>query len=54
MREDDARAIIYSRTPIDYIIQTYHIGAGAWEFVGKAGNDILTYRVYNDGSVTER
>jgi hypothetical protein len=54
MSEIDARTIIYSRTPIDYITHTYKLGNGAWEFAGKAGEDILTFRVYQDGSVTER
>ena len=54
MTENEARMVIYSRTPIDYIIKTIRLSSGDWEFMGKAGEDVLTFRVHKNGSVTER
>ena len=54
MTENEARMMIYSRTPIEHIIKTIHLGSGDWEFMGKTGEDVLTFRVYKNGSVTER
>lgn len=54
MTENEARMMIYSRTPIEYIIKTIHLDSDDWEFVGKAGEDVLTFRVYKNGSITER
>jgi hypothetical protein len=43
MSEIDARTIIYSRTPIDYITHTYKLGNGAWEFAGESRRRYLDF-----------
>ena len=45
--------LVYQNTPIDTIISTYELPNGI-EVVGRAGGDTLTYRIYENGQVTER
>ena len=47
------KKIVYDKTPIDTIIDYYKTGQFI-EVTGRAGGDVLTYRIYNDGTVTER
>lgn len=54
MKEEAAKKLLFAMTPIDEILRVYNLGHGDWEFVGRAGGDILVYRVYNDGSVIEQ
>ena len=46
----EAEAIIYRDTPIEYIYRIIET-SDYIEFVGDAGGDTLTYRVYNNGKV---
>lgn len=54
MKEEAAKKLLFAMTPITEILRVYNLGNGDWEFVGNAGGDTLMYRVYNDGTVTER
>lgn len=54
MKEEAAKKLLFAMTPITEILRVYNLGHGDWEFVGNAGGDTLMYRVYNDGTVTER
>ena len=45
--------LVYQNTPIDTIISTCDLPNGI-EVVGRAGGDTLTYRIYENGQVTER
>lgn len=38
---------------LDYILETTHT-LDFVEIVGRVGGDVVTYRVYNDGSVYEK
>ena len=38
---------------LDYIIK-YHIAPDFVEVTGEMGGDVITYRIYDDGSVYER
>ena len=53
MTEKKAKKILYTKTPIDRIIDSYDCGK-CWVFEGTAGGDLLIYKVYEDGTVTER
>lgn len=53
MTKETLKTIIYSNTPIDSIISTNE-GPGFIDVVGCAGGDTLTYRIYENGQVTER
>ena len=44
---------IFEETPADYIIDSYR-GSDFVEFVISAGGDIITYRMYDTGLLTER
>ena len=52
-RVDKALDIIFSETPIEYVIDTYE-AKGFVEVVGSAGGDILTYRVFDNGTLGQR
>jgi hypothetical protein len=45
--------LVYENTPIDQIVQVYE-GPNFLEVTGNAGRDCLTYRIYDNGQVTER
>lgn len=53
MIEKEALKIIFKDTPIEYIIDIRN-GLNFVEVVGDAGGDVLTYRVYNDGTLVAR
>lgn len=50
-RVDRAQDIVLER--VEYIIDCYETPDFV-EVVGNAGGDIVTYRVYDDGTVTAR
>ena len=50
MTIEEAEKILYRNTPIEYIYRVTQI-KDFIEFVGDAGGDTLTYRVYNNGKV---
>lgn len=52
-RMDNVMNIIMNQTPIDKIINVTPF-ADYYEVTGFAGEDILQYRIYNNGMVTER
>lgn len=49
----EIKELVYDRTPIMNIID-YYKTADFVEVTGKAGGDVLTYRIYNNGQVIER
>lgn len=53
MTTNQAIDIIYENTPIEYIIDIRN-GCDFVEVVGDAGGDVLTYRVYKDGTICAR
>lgn len=53
MTEAEVKRIIATRTPIDIIISVYK-DRDYTEVIGTAGGDVLTYRVYNNGTIGER
>ena len=53
MTKEEARKIALNRTPISSIIDIYDLG-GCFEVTGRAGGDVLVYRIYSDGSICER
>ena len=53
MKDLDIREIVYSSTPIDRIMRIL-LFKGFAEVTGTAGGDVLTYRIYKDGTITER
>lgn len=52
-RLNKAYKILMEQTPVDYVLDTY-TAPDFIEFVGSAGGDAVTYRVYNDGTIYER
>lgn len=50
MTIEQAEEILYRDTPIEYIYR-FTQTKDFIEFVGDAGGDTLTYRVYNNGKV---
>lgn len=38
---------------LDYILETHSVPDFV-EVIGKMGGDVITYRIYDDGTVTER
>lgn len=50
---EEAKKIIFNQTPTDRIIDSYETKE-FWEFVCRAGGDVLTYRLYDDGMICER
>lgn len=53
MTKETLKTIIYSNTPIDRIISTAE-GPGFIDVIGCAGGDTLSYRIYENGQVTEK
>lgn len=56
MRKDKTRvkkAIDIALERLDYIID-YEVTPDFVEIVGKMGGDVITYRIYDDGSIFER
>ena len=53
MSDDQVKKIIQTRTPIDTILDIYTDSEFS-EVVGRAGGDVLTYRIYPDGRICER
>ena len=53
MTKEKVKEIIYSNTPLDSITDMYQTKEFT-EVTGKAGGDTLTYRVYENGTITER
>ena len=49
----DIKKIVFERTPITQIIDIYE-GSNFFEVTGRAGGDVLTFRVYDNGTVCER
>lgn len=45
--------LIKEETPIDTVMDVF-CASDFVEVVGRAGGDVLTYRFYNNGTVTER
>ena len=45
--------LIKEETPIDTVMDVF-CSSEFVEVVGRAGGDVLTYRFYNNGTVTER
>jgi hypothetical protein len=46
------KKIVFERTPINQIIAISRIG-NFYEVIGKAGGDVLTYRIYDNGTICE-
>lgn len=44
---------IFEETPMEYTIEVYE-ARDFVEVVGRAGGDILTYRVYDNGRIGQR
>jgi hypothetical protein len=53
MTKKTLKEIIFTNTPIDKVISTSE-GPGFIEVIGCAGGDTMTYRIYENGQVTER
>jgi hypothetical protein len=51
--EEEAKKILFEKTPADRVVDSYE-DRSFWEFTCRAGGDVLTYRIYDDGDVTER
>lgn len=53
LKHDEIITIIINQTPIDKIISVAHFD-NYYEVLGSAGGDVLQYRIYNNGMITER
>lgn len=53
MTVEEATKIINENTAIE-IIMSIDRAPDYYQFVGYAGGDILTYRVYNNGALTQK
>ena len=53
MTLEEATKIIYENTAIE-IIMSVNKTPDYYQIVGYAGGDILTYRVYNSGTLTQK
>jgi hypothetical protein len=53
MTFDEALTIISEDTPIEIILSVDE-APDFYQFVGEVGGDILTYRVYKNGTLTQR
>ena len=51
--EEEAKKILFDKTPTDRIIETRDYG-DCWEFIVSCGGDVSTYRIYGDGEIYER
>lgn len=52
-RISKAQDIVLTQTCVEFI-EDYHCTPDFVEVIGNAGGDVLTFRVYNDGSIYER
>lgn len=52
-RISKAQDIVLAQTCVEFI-EDYHWTPDFVEVIGNAGGDVLTFRVYNDGSIYER
>lgn len=50
---EEAEKILFDNTPADRIVDTYE-DSNFWDFTCRAGGDVLTYRIYDSGTITER
>lgn len=50
---DEIMTIIMNQTPLDKVINIAPF-ANYYEVVGSAGGDVLHYRIYKNGMITER
>ena len=53
MTDKMVREIIKNKTPITRIVEIVKFGNFA-EVVGRAGGDVLIYRIYANGTIVER
>ena len=51
--QEKLKQLIFSSTPIDTIISTHELPNGI-EVKGYAGEDSMTYRIYDNGMVVEK
>jgi hypothetical protein len=49
---EDIRKFVFERTPISQIISIDRMG-NFYEVVGRAGGDVLSYRIYDNGMICE-
>ena len=49
---EDIRKFVFERTPINQIISIDRWG-NFYEVVGRAGGDVLSYRIYDNGMICE-
>lgn len=49
----DAIYLLFGETPIEEILSV-NTDPDFWEFIGLAGGDACTYRVYKDGRLVEK
>lgn len=49
---EDIKEVVLKRTPISQIISIDRMG-DFYEVVGRAGGDILQYRIYDNGMICE-
>lgn len=49
---EDIRKFVFERTPISQIISIDRIG-DFYEVVGRAGGDVLLYRIYDNKTICE-
>lgn len=51
--QEQIQQLVFQNTPIDTIMTTYDLPNGI-EVTGHAGCDIVTYRIYENGTIVER
>lgn len=49
---ENIKKLVFGRTPINQIISISRMG-DFYEVVGRAGGDILSYRIYDNGMICE-
>ena len=49
---EQIKRIVFERTPISQIIAIDRMG-DFYEVIGRAGGDVLTYRIYDNGMICE-
>ena len=53
MTFDEALGIIMEDTPLEIILQVDET-PDFYQFVGEVGGDVLTYRVYHNGTLVQK
>lgn len=53
MRDEQIKKIIYESTPIDEILKIIDLRDG-FEVIGRAGGDVLKYRIYKNETIVEK